>query len=40
MLTKIIDIEEYNIGHFIIGESIQYGLRKVIKRFKKILKKK
>ncbi len=40
ILKKIKEITEYNIGHFIIGESIQYGLRKVIKRFKKILKKK
>ena len=39
MLTKIIDIEEYNIGHFIIGESIFDGLPKVIKNFKKIIKK-
>ena len=39
MLTKIIDIEEYNIGHFIIGESILDGLSKVIKNFKKIIKK-
>ena len=38
MLTKIRDIEEYNIGHFIIGESIFFGLSKVIKDFKKILK--
>ena len=39
MLTKIRDIEEYNIGHFIIGESIFFGLSKVIKNFKKIIKK-
>ena len=39
MLTKIRDIEEYNIGHFIIGESIFFGLSKVIKNFKKIVKK-
>lgn len=39
ILTKIPQITEYNIGHFIIGESIQYGLRKVINTFKKILKK-
>ena len=38
ILTKIIDIEEYNIGHFIIGESIFNGLSKVIKNFKKIIK--
>ena len=40
ILTKIIDIEEYNIGHFIIGESILDGLSKVIKNFKKIIKNK
>ena len=34
------DIEEYNIGHFIIGESIFDGLSKVIKNFKKIIKNK
>ena len=39
MLTKIREIEEYNIGHFIIGESIFYGLSKVVKNFKKIIKK-
>jgi len=39
ILTKIRDIKEYNIGHFIIGESIFYGLSKVIKNFKKIIKK-
>ena len=39
ILTKTRDIEEYNIGHFIIGESIFYGLSKVIKNFKKIIKK-
>ena len=40
ILTKIKEIEEYNIGHFIIGESIFYGLSKVIKNFKKIIKNK
>ena len=38
ILKKIKQIKEYNIGHFIIGESIKYGLRNVIKKFKKILK--
>tara|TARA_B100001057_G_scaffold454786_1_gene500831 strand:+ start:22 stop:741 length:720 start_codon:yes stop_codon:yes gene_type:complete len=38
LLTKIKDIKEYNIGHFIIGESIFFGLSKVIKNFKKIIK--
>ncbi len=36
MLAKIGEIEEFNIGHFIIGESIFLGLSKVIKNFKKI----
>ena len=36
VLNKIKEIEEFNIGHFIIGESIIYGLRKTIKKFKKI----
>ena len=38
VLKKINQITEYNIGHFIIGESIEYGLKKVIGKFKKILK--
>ena len=38
ILTKINEIEEFNIGHFIIGESIFYGLNRVIKNFKKIIK--
>ena len=37
LLCKISEIEEFNIGHFIIGESIFYGLDKVIKNFKKII---
>jgi pyridoxine 5-phosphate synthase len=38
ILTKINEIKEFNIGHFIIGESIFFGLAKVIKNFKKIIK--
>ena len=38
ILNKINEIQEFNIGHFIIGESIFYGLSKVILKFKKILK--
>ena len=37
ILSKINEIEEFNIGHFIIGESINEGLKKVIKKFKKII---
>ena len=39
VLNKIKEIKEFNIGHFIIGESIFFGLHKVISDFKKILKK-
>ena len=38
ILCKIKEIEEFNIGHFIIGESIFIGLSSVIKKFKKIIK--
>ena len=38
-LSKIRGISEFNIGHFIIGESINDGLLKVIKKFKKIINK-
>ena len=38
ILNKISYITEYNIGHFIIGESIKIGISKVIKNFKKIIK--
>ena len=36
ILSKLKEIEEFNIGHFIIGESIIYGLKDTIKKFKKI----
>ena len=39
ILSKINEIEEFNIGHFIIGESVFNGFDKVIKNFKKILRK-
>ena len=38
ILTRINEIVEFNIGHFIIGESIFYGLPFVIKKFKTIIK--
>ena len=38
ILNRINEIKEFNIGHFIIGESIFYGLPYVIKKFKKIIK--
>ena len=36
-LNKIKNINEYNIGHFIIGESLFDGFPKVIKKFKRLL---
>tara|TARA_Y100001935_G_C17250794_1_gene480871 strand:- start:381 stop:1100 length:720 start_codon:yes stop_codon:yes gene_type:complete len=39
ILNRIKEIKEFNIGHFIIGESIFFGLSKIIKNFKEILKK-
>jgi pyridoxine 5-phosphate synthase len=38
ILSKITEIKEFNIGHFIVGESIFYGIKTVIKKFKKIIK--
>jgi pyridoxine 5-phosphate synthase len=38
-LTKIKQIKEFNIGHFLVGESIFNGLPKVIKSFKRIINK-
>ncbi len=38
ILTKINEIEEFNIGHYLIGESVFFGLSKIIKNFKKIIK--
>ncbi len=39
ILKNIKEIEEFNIGHFIIGESLTLGISKTIKNFKKIIKK-
>jgi len=39
ILSKIQGITEFNIGHFIIGESIFTGIKDSIKKFKKIIKK-
>ena len=39
ILSKINEIKEFNIGHFIIGESISIGLKRVIKKLKKLIKK-
>jgi len=38
-ISKIKDISEFNIGHFIISESIFFGLKNTIKKFKKIINK-
>ena len=36
-ISRINEISEFNIGHFIISESIFVGLKKTIQRFKKII---
>ena len=38
ILSKINEIKEFNIGHFIIGESIFFGLKKTISKLIKICK--
>ena len=37
ILTKIKEIKEFNIGHYLIGESIFFGIKNVIRRFNKII---
>ena len=37
IISKIKKIKEFNIGHFLIGESIYVGLPAVIKNFKRII---
>ena len=37
ILKKINNINEFNIGHFLIGESIFIGLKVSISKFKKII---
>jgi len=39
ILTRINEIKEFNIGHFIIGEAISNGLKNVIKKINKFIKK-
>ncbi len=39
ILSKLKGIKEFNIGHFLIGESIFVGLPNSIKKFKKIIRK-
>ena len=36
-ISKIRNISEFNIGHFLISESLFCGLNNVIKRFKKVI---
>ena len=36
-ICKVTNISEFNIGHFIISESIFLGLKKTIKKFKQII---
>ena len=38
VLSKIKGIKEFNIGHFIIGESVFFGLKKTILKIKKNIK--
>ena len=38
ILSRIKEIDEFNIGHFIIGESIFDGFKHTIKKFKRIIK--
>ena len=38
ILNKIKEIKEFNIGHFIVGESIFNGFKQVIKKIKRISK--
>ncbi len=39
ILSKLPAIKEFNIGHFLIGESIFIGLKKSVSKFRKIIKK-
>jgi len=38
ILSRVKEIEEFNIGHFIIGESIFDGFKYTVKKFKRIIK--
>ena len=39
ILSRISGISEFNIGHFLIGESIFTGLSQTIRNFRKIIQK-
>tara|TARA_Y100000590_G_scaffold446399_1_gene580070 strand:- start:839 stop:1567 length:729 start_codon:yes stop_codon:yes gene_type:complete len=38
LISKIRSISEFNIGHFIISESLFYGMTNIVSKFKKIIK--
>tara|TARA_B100000886_G_scaffold325739_1_gene271570 strand:- start:1973 stop:2698 length:726 start_codon:yes stop_codon:yes gene_type:complete len=38
ILSKLVGIKEFNIGHFLVGESIFLGLSNTIKKFQKIIR--
>ena len=38
ILNRIKQIKEFNIGHFVIGEAVFYGFKKVIKKIKSLSK--
>ena len=38
ILSNTTGIKEFNIGHFLVGESIFVSLENVIKQFKRIIK--
>jgi len=38
LISKIKSITEFNIGHFIISESLFYGMTNIVSKFKKIIK--
>ena len=38
-LSKIEEVKEFNVGHFIISESIFIGLEKSISKFRELIKK-
>jgi pyridoxine 5-phosphate synthase len=39
ILTKVKEIKEFNIGHYLIGESVFFGLASIIRNFKRIINK-
>ena len=39
IISKVNSISEFNIGHFIVSESLFFGLKNTIKKFKKVINK-